>query len=469
MENVKRRLSIRIPAKASLWYITSSAVARLIGALGTPVFTRLLSPEEYGLYPLYNTWLGVFTVIITLEMTGAVLYRGFQRFEYDVERFFGGVLGLICTLFIGSAVFYAMLHRFIDRITGLDGGISSLMLMQIFSATVISLYIARARFEYRYKSVVALNLISSVTVPIIAITLIGAFGMRGEARIVASSLTMTAIALPLFLGLIKRAKDLFPSDVWRYMLKRSLPLLPHYFSMSMILKVGELGISRIYGSAALGKYSVALSLGMALTVVTSGILSALSPWMLRRMKSKETERIRDILLLLTELISLFCLGLCAAAPEGLSLFSSPAYHSVLPAVYPIALSVIPTFLSGALMSGSVYFEKNRLTALPSVLAAVLSILLTVLVLPMTDYRYVGLFLLVSYTALAILNVLIFKKMANESPIHVRGTILVFLAVCAYSTIFFIFKDALLSRFLFALPLVLPLISVCRGALRLIKE
>ena len=469
MENIKRRATIRIPAKASLWYIASSAFARLIGALGTPVFTRLLTPEEYGLYPLYNTWLGVFTVIITLEMTGAVLYRGFQRYADDKERFADGVLGLILALFVGFGVLYALFHSLIDRLTGLNSAITSLMLLQIFANTVLSLYISRARFEYRYRSVVLLNLISSLTAPLMAITLIGTVGMRGEARIVASSLTLTAIALPVLFGLVKKVKSLASTDVWRYMLRRSLPLLPHYFSMTLILKVGELGISRIYGSAALGKYSVALSLGMALTVVTGGILSALSPWMLRRMKGGETERIRDLFLLLTELISVFCLGLLAVAPEVLALFSSGAYHSALPAVYPIALSVIPTFLSSALMSGGAYFERGGISALPSIVSASVSILLTLTLLPITDYRLVGLFVLISYTTLAALNVLVFTKMANEPPIYIKKTLAVFLLCCSYAALLFVFRDVITARLLLALPLALPFVRLCRSALTMIRE
>ena len=239
--------------------------------------------------------------------------------------------------------------------------------------------------------------------------------------------------------------------------------------MTLILKVGELGISRIYGSAALGKYSVALSLGMALTVVTGGILSALSPWMLRRMKGGETERIRDLLLLLTELISVFCLGLLAVAPEVLALFSSGAYHSALPAVYPIALSVIPTFLSSALMSGGAYFERGGISALPSIVSASVSILLTLTLLPITDYRLVGLFVLISYTTLAALNVLVFTKMANEPPIYIKKTLAVFLLCCGYAALLFVFRDVITARLLLALPLALPLVRLCRSALTMIRE
>ena len=59
MEKVRATSGVRLPAKATIWNIISAALARGVGAIGTPIFTRLLAPSEYGLYPLYTTWLGV--------------------------------------------------------------------------------------------------------------------------------------------------------------------------------------------------------------------------------------------------------------------------------------------------------------------------------------------------------------------------------------------------------------------------
>ena len=469
MENAKRLPTLRIPAKASLWYIGSSAIARLIGALSTPIFTRLLTPEEYGLYPLYNTWLGIFTVVITMEITGAAIYRGLQRHSEDSDGFIRAALGRVLLFFGVFCLLYAVFPRGVNTLTGLDSGVTMLMLTEILGATVLSLYTAKARFEYRYRAVALINILTAMLTPLVSVSIIYLTDIRAQARIIASSVTAFALALPIFFTVVKGAGRVFNPEIWGYLLKRSLPLLPHYLAMTMILKVGELGVSRLYGAAALGKYSVALSLGMALTVVTGGVLSALAPWMLRRMKECDLFRVRELLFILTELVSLCCLGLLAVVPEALSLFSSSQYHAILPAVYPIALSVIPTFLSSALMSGGVYFEKGWLSALPSIVSATVSAILTATVLPLVDYRFVSLFALVSYTVLAALNVAVFTRLSKTPPIHVTKTLVVFLVTCAYAALLFTFREIILSRFLLTLPLLPILLNVAKEALKRIKE
>ena len=468
MENAKGRIALRVPAKASLWYVASSAVARAIGALGTPIFTRLLTPEEYGLYPLYNTWLGVLTVIITLELTGTVMYRGLQRHREDTDSFIGAVLGLILTLSVIFLVIYALLGGFINRLTGLGTPEMLLMLVQIVSTSVISLYTARARFEYRYKAVAFLNLLTAVASPMLAVLFI-ASGIRAESRIIGSALALALTALPILIVTVRHCGALYSRNTWRYLLGKSLPLMPHYFAMTMILKVGEIAVSRIHGQEALGRFSVAMSVGMSLTVVTGGVMSALSPWMLRRVGGGDIGRIRELLFLLTELISLSCLGLFAIAPEALALLASPAYRSALPAVYPLALSVIPTFLSGALMSGAAYFERSGISALPAVCAACLSAILSLLLLPFVDYRYLSLTVLACYTLLAALNVLTFTKMAGSAPIYVRKTLLVFLGTCGYAALLFAIRDVMLSRLILAVPLVPVVFKVGTRAIKEMRE
>ena len=469
MQNSKRLPALRVPARASLWYVASSAIARLIGALGTPVFTRLLTPEEYGLYPLYNTWLGIFTVIATFEITGAVIYRGFQRYRDDGEDFTSATLGLILTLSLSFSLLYLLFRGAINRMTGLDTASCALMLLQIPATAIISLYTAKARFEYKYKSVALLNVLTAVAIPLCAVGIIYATNIRGEARIIASSLTLTVIALPILLKTLSDSPRLFCTPMWRYLILHSLPLLPHYFAMTMILKVGEISVSRLYGASALGKYSVALSLGMAMTVVSGGILSSLSPWIMRRMKDGDIPRVRDLLFILTKLISITCLGILALVPEALALFSSAAYHSILPAIYPVALSVIPTFLASALISGSIYFEKSWLSALPAIISAAVSTVLTLTLLPIADYRLVSLFTLISYTTLATLNVLVFTKMAHQPPIHVTGTLTVFLLTCAYASLLFAFNSSLASRIILAVPIIPALFKTGISALKELRE
>lgn len=460
---------LKLPAKASLWYIISSAISRTIGAAGTPIFTRLLTPEEYGLFPLYNTWLSVATVILTLELTGGVIYRGLQKFSQDRDRFISATLGLFLSFFFFVCSLYFAFKSVINKVTGLSTPITTFMITQIFASAVIGFYAGRARFEYRYKDVAFLNIASALGAPLLSILLILLTQFKGEARIIGTSLTLLICAAPILYTILKHSRVLFDKEIWRFLLRFNLPLLPHYFAMSLILRVGEMTIGRVYGTEALGKYSVAISVGMSLTMISGGLLSALSPWMLRKIRSGDIDKIRDFLLTLTKALSLICLLLLTIAPEAIKILTPRNFHDALPAVYPLALCVIPSFIAGALTSGEMYYEKSGITALPSIIAALISCALSLLLLPRIDYRFSAIFALLAYVALATFGALIFKRMSGNIPIHVKKSITTLALTISYALLLFLFRGVLASRILLAIPLIPALIILGKNIYQEIKE
>ena len=452
-----------------MWYIASSVIAKGVGALSTPIFTRLLTPEEYGLYPLYNTWLSIISVIVTLELTGGVIYRGLQKYSDRKDELISAAFGLFLTIFLPICTLYFAFSRIINAISGLNTFIFTLMIVQIFFGTVVAFYSAKARYEYDYKSATFINLTSAFAIPFNSVALILLVKIKSEARIISSVLVLSVIGVFALYHIMKRSKALFDREIWGFLLKFNLPLLPHYLSLSLILRIGEVIIGRTFGTDFLGKYSVAVSIGMALTVVTGGLLSALSPWLLRKMHSGETGRIRELLLLIVRLLCVLCLLVLAASPELIFILTPPEFHSALPAVYPLALSIIPLFLSNALTSAGMYYDKSYLSAMPSVVSAAVSVALSLLILPKVDYRFAAVFVLVSYLIFAILSALVYKRLSGELPINVKDTFISFILTLLYAVPIFLFRGVILSRVVLSLPLLPVLFVLGKRTYPVIKE
>ena len=469
MEEAKRKSRIKLPARASIWYILSSAVARSVGVLGTPIFTRLLTPAEYGMFPLYNTWLTLFSAVLTLELTGGVLIRGLQKYEGRRAEFLSVALGLCLTVSILGGAVYLALYDGVRELTGLDLTLGAVMLFHIMLNAIVSFYTAERRYCYSYKSVALINLTSAFGIPLLSIALIVLTPYHAEARIIASAVLAGLIGIPLLTVILRRGRKIFDLEIWRYLLKFNLPLLPHYLSVAVIMRVGEITVERVYGVETLGKYAVSMSVGLSLTMLTGGLLSALAPWLLRRMRAAELSRIRELLYILTRGLCLVCLIILSVAPETVAIVTPPEYHECLPAVYPMALSVIPMFLSSAMTSGQMYYERSGISSLPAVLAAALSVALSLTVLPHVDYRFASVLVLFSYLVMAVLNALIFKRLSGEYPVFVKKTAIALLITLLYAAGLLLLRGVLLSRLLLALPLLPMLAVTAKSAWREIKE
>ena len=84
-----------MPARASVWYTVCGVIERGVGFIFTPIFTRALTPEEYGLYPLYVSFMSLFTIVITLELSGNIIYRGLSKYRGREDEFISSTLGIV--------------------------------------------------------------------------------------------------------------------------------------------------------------------------------------------------------------------------------------------------------------------------------------------------------------------------------------------------------------------------------------
>ena len=73
---------VKTPVRAAAWYFAGGAIGKAAGLIATPIFTRLLSSEEYSTLPLFMTWVGLIGTFTGIA--GALGVRG--RLVMESER-----------------------------------------------------------------------------------------------------------------------------------------------------------------------------------------------------------------------------------------------------------------------------------------------------------------------------------------------------------------------------------------------
>ena len=91
--SLKNRYNIMsAPVKAAFWFTVCSFLQRGVSMITTPIFTRLLPTEEYGLYSTYLSWQTVLLMVVSLSLYKAIMNL-YVKYE-DQE----GVLSAVCGL-----------------------------------------------------------------------------------------------------------------------------------------------------------------------------------------------------------------------------------------------------------------------------------------------------------------------------------------------------------------------------------
>ena len=84
---LKKYSSLPQIAKASFWFLICSVLQKGISVITTPIFTRLMTSSEYGVYNVFISWENILTIFITFNLSYGVYTQGLVKFDKDKKIF----------------------------------------------------------------------------------------------------------------------------------------------------------------------------------------------------------------------------------------------------------------------------------------------------------------------------------------------------------------------------------------------
>ena len=84
--------------RSSLWFSICNFMQRGIALITVPVFTRLLTTEEYGVCNVYFAWAEMILVFTSLQIPYEGLNNGLIRYEKDKDGYTSAMAGLILVM-----------------------------------------------------------------------------------------------------------------------------------------------------------------------------------------------------------------------------------------------------------------------------------------------------------------------------------------------------------------------------------
>lgn len=381
---------INLPTKASVAYLGASILGKSIGLITTPFFTRLISRDEYGKLTLYMTILGGASIICSAISSSSAVYRGFKLYENKKGEFVKSTL----LVSIGFSVIISLALFCFLGFFRLDRSLFIPLALQIICDSIVGFSLAKARYYYKYGEVMLINILSSALPALVSLIILGKFGGGFVVRIYSLLFVSIIVAAWQVIRLL-RSRERISKGIVTNIIKTSMPLLPHSFSVAISGQMDKLFITALMGSAALSSYSVAHSLGISMQFAVTALGASLGPWLIRKIDEGGYERIGEVV---STIFSLFCaiaLGLCAISPELMNILAPDSYIDALPAIAPISLSVPLGFLSYVITVGLVQVGRGRYTALISLSSLGVCFILNYALIPPLGYFGAGLALLLS--------------------------------------------------------------------------
>lgn len=393
-----------ITVKATISYTVCNILQRCISFITLPLFTRILTTEQYGQSTVYNSWIGLFSILITLNLAYGSFGPAMMKYEKDRDGYIASVQG-ICLLLGGIFVLiYYPFSSFWNKILDLPTALVLLLVIDIITSTSTLLWSGKQRYAFKYKAIIAVTLSATVLGAFSSYVLVKITATeKGYARIVGNALPTILIGAFIFIVSVKKGHHLFNKTYWKYALSYNIPLLAYYFSQMIFNQSDRLMINHLCGTSEAAKYGVAYTLAMVLTFVLNAINGSYVPWMYAKIKEGRGEENKTISIALVVLMGLMILCVIWFAPEIIMIMAGEQYEAAIYVVAPVAMSLLLLFYCQLFINVEFYYEEKKMLVYGSVGAAMLNIVLNYLLIPVFGFVVAGYTTLASYIVFALSN------------------------------------------------------------------
>lgn len=404
INTIKEKLNkIPLTVKVSASYAICSILQKCLSFITLPLFTRLLTTEQYGQYTIYSSWQGILMIFLTLNLAYGSFQTAMVKYEDRRSEYISAIQGICILLSCVFLLIYLPFRGMWNRLFELPTLIVLLLVSEIIFSTSTQLWMGRNRFEFKYKSVVAITLLTSILSPVLAFVLVSCTEEKGYARIIGYALINVIIGIIIFIQNTKRGKKLFNKEFWKYALGFNIPLLAYYLSQVIFNQSDRIMISHMTGTGEAAMYGVAYNLAMILTFVLNAINGSYVPWMYGKIKEGRGVENKPISIVLIILMGLMILCVIWFAPEIILIMAGEKYEAAIYVVAPVAMSLLLLFYCQLFINIEFYYEEKKMLVYGSVGAAILNIVLNYLLIPVFGFVAAGYTTLASYIVFALSN------------------------------------------------------------------
>jgi len=443
---------------AGLGYTVGNILIRCISILTLPVFSRLMTTEEFGVFNVFMSYDAVLYVIVGFALHSSIRSANLE-FKGRIDEYTSSVslIYLICAVIL-SALGLAFGDS-IGSLLGFNNVLLYLLIIHSFSSALLNLYNTKISLNYSYKKYLIVALINSVgNVGLSLLLILTVFrSQKDVGRIVGSTAVLAGLAVAILIIFFKSAKPKFNKEYWKFGLKYSLPIVPHGISQVLLGQFDRVMISKMVSDSAAGIYSLAGNLKIIMTVITNSISAAWNTWFYEMMDKGDKAAIRKRAVQLGAFFTILSVGLMAISPEMVFILGGKEYDLAKYVAIPMILDALVLFFYDLVVSGEYYSKKTINIMLATMGAAVLNVVLNYIFIAKYGFIAAAYTTLAAYTIYLILHIVISRKMVKFFILPLKW-MLAFAAIAAIMAAgCIVFMNNLILRWLLCAVIIIPML------------
>lgn len=404
IEHIKHNyFQLDIKVRALFWFVFCNFFQKGLTFLCVPLYTRMLSSYQYGLYSIYQSYTSIVMVFLTLNLFYSGYAAGLTHFSNDERQYTTSCIGFtLCLSLICGSILVILKYSFADDYL-FPSRYLIYMIIEIMFTSVFNFWSARERYRYHYRELLLITLLSSIICEFLGVISINIIPKqyRLDMRILIGIIHWGVLGIYGLKKFYIKEYSFFSKKYWLYSARNNIPLIPHYLSGVILNQSDKIMIERIENANATAYYSLAHSIAMMTILITSALKNVCDPIIYQSIKKNNGENYERFIHTLFSFVSILVFIASLVAPEILLVFGPKEYQNARYVLPALAVSVFFIFSYNIFSTVFFYYRKSKLMMGISFLIACLNLLLNYLLIPRWGYIVAGYTTMISYIVFAI--------------------------------------------------------------------
>ncbi|MBA3986707.1 MAG: oligosaccharide flippase family protein [Flavobacteriales bacterium] len=415
------KVNLKILASDSLIYGFSGILSRFIGVFLTPIYTRVYSPDDYGIIGILGNGFILISILLVFSLDNSTA-RWFYDTENNQERkkiinswlyFY-----LLASLFMAIFIFATSEYWAIQLLDGYPEGSYLIKLLAISLPLLVwpTVSVNILRFERKAKQAVFLSLFQSLV--LIGLNVLFVLILRkGVQGVYYAQLAGAVLTLPLSLYFLRSwlgKPQWFNLRIFKDMIKYAIPFVPASLGYWAVNLSGVFFVNEYLPKSEVGLYQIGISIAALAGLATTAFQQAWSPFAFSILNHSDSKDVYAASLqLYVFIVGLICTIISVFAYEALVLLTTPQYYNAAIVASILTFNYFLMGLSNIAGLGASIAKKTAPLGLINLISAVLLVCLNFIFIPFLGKEGAAISIVISQL---IIPVYMFRKSQILYPI-----------------------------------------------------
>lgn len=451
----RKNISKKLLLKSSVWYTASNFLTKAMSFITIPIFTRLMTKEQYGDFSIFASWQSVFLIICGIEIY-ATLNRA--RFDYAEGSHLNSYItsSLVLSALITTMILalYLLFPSFFNKLFLIDKKYIFVMFAYIYVQPAFLMFQAKQRIEYRYKLSAALSFILIAVSTLVAVALVYLFNDRLMGRILGQYVPYIVVGLIFYIYFFRKS-FVIKTSIWKYALTLGLPLVFSFLGSQILLTADRVVVKQLGSAEEVAWLVLAASCTHIILIFVQTLNNTWAPWFFDKLKENSYREIRNTFKIYMWFIIFCTFCTLMVGPEIVQILGGSGYKESINVLPANMLCGVFTALTSQFVNLETYYKKTHYAAILTSIVAVINIIGDIIGVLSFNYQAVCYVTVICQLFLIIMHYVTTRKLNVDKMLSVKDLT----AMIGISLLFIPFSLALYQIQLIRLGFITALIVI----------